>query len=457
MNLTFDIIIILMVFYIFYDFHKGFLLLLCSKIALPSVIRLDLISISLSCSDIFSAALFISLLIHYNNVKSDIPQWLLTFIIFDVFTTFLFAFLSSQVVPLSYQITNIAKYKFTSEIPLFLMAYIAARKIHIKELAIWLIIICVCCGLYGILTYIIKTNPYIYIVSSLYKGEGLSTLQFMQETRGVLSGRVMGTMTHPLAWGLCWSILLSFITLLSNNINKYIYYLFMIVGIVNIFLCGSRAAFLGFFVFVLFYSFYKGFSIIVKRCLVLFFCSFFILPFVIPKEYNQYLTSFFYFWDDEMSSKTNIIGSSYQMRNSQLDESIRIACNSEVGGLGYGYINYSKEHGLQNNTMLGYESVIFMKIFEQGIGGLLSFLTLFILLFLRVIKYKKVLGRIIFLLYGYFFSFLLMIVGTGIQGESYMLFMLLFISFISINDERVKNKYVYLITRLKHANTHYGS
>ena len=117
-----------------------------------------------------------------------------------------------------------------------------------------------------------------------------------------------------------------------------------------------------------------------------------------------------------------------------------------IGGIGYNYQYYVlQSNRFVTDGLFGLESIIFKLLVEQGIIGLIVFFYTYNLLFrfstaLYRDKRKKM------LLYGYFASFLTSICFTGIQGASYLYFMIfLFLILLNTNKNDSKNNSLLLV------------
>lgn len=273
----------------------------------------------------------------------------------------------------------------------------------------------------------------------IYSGNDLFAV-FMDESRGGLEGRTYGTMGHPLAWGQFWNIILCFIWIIRNNIRKYLTFILIAVGIINIVLCGSRTAIVTSIVFLLFILLQYG----IKKLLFIIplsYISLIICMAILPQNIKnsnmiKYIESGIYFWDSSYSERANIQGSSKEMRYIQLQNSIRIMERNPIGGIGYNYEYYSLSTGRTiSDNLYGLESILFKTLIEQGIIGLFVFIyTYNILRRYAVIKNKeqKILTN------GYFFSFFVSMIFTGIQGNSYIYFMIFLMLFLE-NPHKICN------------------
>ena len=110
------------------------------------------------------------------------------------------------------------------------------------------------------------------------------------------------------------------------------------------------------------------------------------------------------------------------MRQIQLETSIAMIKDSPLSGVGYDYQYYSIDNpGVANSALMGFESVVFKKIVEQGAIGMASFLAILFFLYKSNVKYvKDARKKILFI--GFFLASTMSFVFTGIQGRSWMYF-----------------------------------
>jgi hypothetical protein len=303
---------------------------------------------------------------------------------------------------------------------------------------------------YGIFTYLIKINPYIDILNLLYSPKYDFSTVFLLEKRGILEGRICGTNVHPLGWGQMLALLLSFSYLSKSYMEKVLNaslkkkcLLILLGGIVvvlliNIFLSGSRSAYSSIFVFYFFL--FLSFKLKKKiKTISVFGIALLSLGFIIYFQYPTYR--------DSITSNVDIEGSSVSMRQRQLSTTFDILNEGyQLFGLGKGLVeldnndnntisihNYNINHKI--NALLGFESILFVKLIEQGICGLWFFLLFYFqsYFFIRQ-KCKKYLNSDVYIVDGFFLSYLFAIFVTGIQATFYMffLFSIIYLKYIYI-------------------------
>lgn len=437
--ILFNIIILGIGIYTIKNFNIGFFLTLLVKILIPSVVRFQIGGFSLNSTDFFYLFLICSFIINrpYRNIK--MPQAIKYFILINVISTFIFILFSSRIVPYSYQFYSFFKGYLFQTYLYILLGFYASQNIRIKQFNNTIIYTSLLCGIYGLFTYVIKQNPYIDSISLIYSGEISKYSSFIEEVRGGIEGRISGTMSHPLQWGQYWNILIAYLCLFRKQTNKYLWTITIILGIINIVLCGSRTAIITFIITAIFFGGSFSFKTLLKYFTISYISLIFITSFTSvtnqTKGIATYIQSALFFWDSSYSEKAGIVGSSTDMRSKQLETAIDIMLQNPIGGVGYNYQYYVLEKDISTD-LLGFESIVFKKLAEQGILSLFLFLFTFNLLRLYVIHRQNLRKSDKWIINGYFISFLASILLTGIQGSSWIFFLCLFFLYINNYNKR---------------------
>lgn len=441
--ILFDILILTIIGVSFKNFGIGYLLALCSYMVIPSMVRIQLGGIGFSIVDVIPLSFFLLFLVNRRLIKNGIkfPKKLKLYFYISIISTFILILFSSGFVPIQTQFINLFKYVIQTILFLYL-GYYAFYSLD-KRLALNILLYCsILCGLYGILTYFLHTNPYINSLYLFYTGEENIYMAFQESIRGALEGRVSGTNVHPLGWGQMWNVLLPFFIIVRKDCNRILFSFVILIGVINIVLCGSRSALIGFLLFLLFFLFFEKKSTALKYTLVGF--GFLLLTFVVFDNYRpinqmkEYLISSIAFWDTEKQSQMDIKGSSMEMRLEQFDVATKIAFKN-LGGEGYGYKLYSLQHYSQyNSDLYGLESFVIRELVEKGWLGLICFLWMFYLLYSYAISEVNAQDK--YKWFAYFISFFICILMTDIQGISWTLFFLLILlNKVSKRNYLIKN------------------
>lgn len=435
MILILNFIILVLFSYILYDFPIGLVVFLIAKIAIPDTARLVLGPFNLSIVDVLTLSLLLSYIIH-RSAKWKMPKEFRLYLLLEVVPVFFLIFISSQVVPLDYQLASFFKEKLYHEI---LFIFIGFYAIYLLKERLYksinlILIASVVCGIYGIISYYLGMNLYISALSIIFNGNEGFVVDFLTEERGGLRGRCYGTMLHPLAWGQFWTILLSFCFLIKDKINNILLYGVLCIGFINIILSGSRTALFSILIFISFYFITlngkKKITYLFSGCLLTIFIC--IVMIGANPSNLDYMKSAVFIWDNSYSEKAGVGGSNVDSRQKQFELSLDIAMENP-GGYGYNYQYYVLENPLaEEKDLLGLESIIFKKLVEEGFWGLFFFSVAFYYLYRLFCRIKRKIPSFR-LLQGYFASFFISIILTGIQGYSLIYFIIfLFLYYASI-------------------------
>lgn len=433
-----DVIILVIAGCLIRNFSFGFLLYFCSILIFPSYVRFIWDMVSIAINDLLLIVLAVSFLIHkpWINKLNDklsfkFPKKLAIYMALVYISSLLLIVFSSDSVPLDVQLGAYFK-TLLKDVICIVCGYYAISSWKPSAIKFfWFVSIAV--GLYGILVYFLHYNPHIDTLSKLYVGENRFEF-FLDQARGGLQGRTSGTMDHPLTWGQMWGCILGAYFVFRNVItSKFLLYGIPGIAVLNIVMSGSRTALLATLVLVLIYLFSQGSRKVIRytflgiALLSIVLIVFHDNPFVTGME--GYVKSVVFFWDDSYATQANISGSNANMRSEQLSRSIQIVEKHTFCGLGYDAVSYfGAEHF---SGMRGFESIVYRKIVEQGFLGLICFVLSFAYLMRWIVLGEKVKKhRILWI--GYFASYFVSIVFTGIQN-TWMMFLL--VSFFALTRQ----------------------
>jgi len=433
---------------------------LCSffalEILLPNSAQFAIGRFSIPVEFIMIILFFIIFLINgkYKNPLIKLPVKYKFYIILYITTSCIFSFFSNF--SLFEQLKNVFRFAVQNVLSAYMLFSVIQNNKDIKlflNIVFWATI--VAC-IYGLFTYITKSNPYVESINSalgMDKGHGI-TFDFINEERGIINGRIMATMVHPLQWGQAltciFSILIIFHELKIFVINKVFFTSGMLLIASNIFLSGSRAALVAFIIFLFFAFFYMPTKKKLKYVSYILLLAVFLI-FIIPKRTTEAFinttTASIIFWDNSYSDAIGIGGSSATMRLLQLYGTFEKVSKNPLFGLGKGYIidEFKKDKG--SGEMFGYESVFFYKVVEEGVLGLFFFLLAYYMIYAETIKKINQAKEILqykSLIRGFYLSYLISILLTGIQG-TFILFCLLatiITTFVLIHNTKTNNELI---------------
>lgn len=275
---------------------------------------------------------------------------------------------------------------------------------------------------YGILNYFTTINLYIAYLSNIVDDVNLDmSNQFQMEERGFIQGRISSTFNHPLKLGQWAYLIFAYLYYaLRGNINKVVYYVVLIGLILMIILCGSRSAIFPLCCFFIIDSYYSKTSMLLKRGIVVLvilgicYCS-------LSEKNRITVKALVCVWDETLQKKAGISGSSVSGRSEQTAEAFNIIKDNFWCGKGEGYV---KLYGRNHPKMLGYESIAYKYLIDNGVIGLILFVVFYYLVgkrFLWVCKRKQEKKMLWSLIIPFFISAIL----TGITYGFFTLYLIL--------------------------------
>lgn len=409
-----DIIIIVCCLIILVDFQWGSIVYLLSSFILPGFVAFRWGAVNLNVTDIMLLAMLASFFLHKSKLRTRVPiRKVLNLLSFYVLPTVAVLVLSSYV-PKNIQLYELAKnVMFHMVVPVVFLFYAFSNSTCNERFIKGLCAVSLIIGMYGLLCYLTNENPYMKVLNYLYYNE-YRFEDFIKEVRGGLSGRVSGTLNHPLAWGQLWGVLLSFFVWIKEKINPIYFKVIVVVGGVNVLFSGSRSALVALFPILVCYAISSG-GLKTLRTMGLYTIVAVALSYTVSEKMQSYMESAIFFWDESKSDAANIGGSGVDMRMRQFETALfDVSHENLLAGYGLGYLQYSAKKNVRNDDMLGFESVFFQKMYEQGLLGFICFLV-FIFKFYefgsrRFTRNKRI------LYFGYCSSYLLSILFTGIQN-----------------------------------------
>jgi hypothetical protein len=287
--------------------------------------------------------------------------------------------------------------------------------------------------LYGIFCSISGHNPYLATLSNLFDKQD-NNIVFSQGERSSIIGKIQSTTSHPMLWSviLCMTLFSSYI--LFGVKKNVVFYTFIALVLINLLICNVRtgivASILGMaFLFTHLSLRYKVLGIF----LVILILAVGIDTSIFGK-YQPFVESIVYFND----ANKNIGGSSLDMRITQLGGAILLWKDGGIiFGNGFGWCeNYYNLYG-DHPILLGFESIIYIILIENGILGIIIYGFLFYNFFRMnylVNKESENKNRLEFwLINSFIIAYIVFIIVTGFFGFNFFLIflVLMFLKIIS--------------------------
>jgi hypothetical protein len=374
--------------------------------------------VSVDVFDLWTVVMIMSLVVHRVKLSSvKRYPFLKCFLLYSGVLIVLALFATRM--PLGSQLYYIIKQNLFQEMLICCFAYLVfIEKQYAGRFINYMVIVCIICGFYGILVYLMQKNVYIDSLSRAFVGEKNIYADFLNDARMGLKGRSSGTLPHPLSWAQYWCVIVSFVYLIKDHLKKNLYYILLFLGLTNIVLSGSRAALLS--LCPLLYLYYRR-ADLSKKVICLMALLVAVVAILGYSNKGESLLNIARSLIVDTSGRA-ATGSSSTMRLSQFENMMNILKGKDfLFGYGSGFL--ASESNLRESLTLemrGFESVIFQKVFDSGIFGCIAFFVFFKRLF-DTLKIQCTSQG--FSLAMFFLSYLIAVLLTGVQGGSFSFFL----------------------------------
>lgn len=233
---------------------------------------------------------------------------------------------------------------------------------------------------YGILTFIIRSNPIQEIVSSAIGNELELDYYWGQRVR------ICSTWSHPISYGFICSVFFYELLPFAQRIKVKV---LLILLTINVLICGSRTALASLVLMGVIYimSRYKISKSILKAlgCILLFIPIYLFIPIVQEKVDSVVFT---------VMGKDDVAGSSLEMRETQTELTLAIAAESPLFGHGFDYIQEVMHYGTDEFTgdrgLQGFESYLYIILIERGLLGIVIELIILFSIIRYALKWRKI-------------------------------------------------------------------
>lgn len=289
---------------------------------------------------------------------------------------------------------------------------------RIKKL---LVLFYIAVGLYGILNYIVKINPYLLLMGAITNTDASSDF-FMNEERGFLQGRVSSFYSSPLLLGQITVILFGYgLFAFKDAVRRWLHIPCLCLMALMCLLCGSRSALVPIVLVGLIYMGYTFKEKVVKYILLI--PVILIIGYsMIPAQHKDSVKAFVFFWNDEYAQNVDIHGSSVGLRFNQFANGLNVIESNPILGLGQGYVS---QHGADHPEMFGYESYVFQFLVDGGLLGVIAFTIFYFYLYLSLLR-RSGLPYDRMRVHALCLSYYLNILFTGIMTGSFSIFMIFY-------------------------------
>jgi len=293
--------------------------------------------------------------------------------------------------------------------------------------------------IYGVYCFFTGTNPYITSLSILFNAKDNNEV-FSEMERGGFIGKIQSTTSHPFFW----SVILSMAIFASYSFwiikKSYTYYIFLALLIFNLFVCNVRTGIVATAVgTALLFNQFSVRSKLISLSVIIFIFLFSIDTSIFG-SLQPIIDSIIYFNDPHK----DVGGSSLEMRMVQLGGAITIWQQGGIlFGNGFGWCGYYYAFYGDHPILLGFESIIYVILIDNGVLGILLYVFLFYSFY--KINWNLYTGSVykkkteFWIINSFITSYIIFIVMTGQFGFNifliFLVLMLLKIRLTILNDD----------------------
>jgi hypothetical protein len=324
--------------------------------------------------------------------------------------------------PLSYKLQYMGLLQFClTEITPFCLLYLSLRNERdldrcLKAFVFSYIVI----GIYGIITYMIGTNPIFLYCSMIYTPDAQVFVEADDAVMGALNGRATGNVGGALPWGQSSLVACLFLALLPKEKKNIWTRLAVLIAILNCIFCTKRSILAPILLLVA-YVIVRFIMYVRKRYLLG--AIFIIVVGCVTLFSNKYMNAFFeqnvktslMFWDDKVAQKNDIRGSSNEMRYTQFLYLHKLLGLNYLQGNGYNYNSWYTSIYQNSTPICAFESIYFQVVANSGYIGLAFWIVFFIGCYKMTKSYNAYKYDNAIFYICYLFSLVL----TGIQSSFY--------------------------------------
>lgn len=305
-------------------------------------------------------------------------------------------------------------------------------------------------GLYGLfLTQTVGVNPYITLVNLIEGRTDFMENWLSAEDR--LFGRSSSMFDHPMRWGLFLDMSLCFLLAVKNRLKKWLFGFLIALVLINIVVCGVRTS-LATAMAVIAYYMFRNMSF---RTILYAFISFALVLLIVYSNDNllNYVASIF----DLSGKKTDVNGSSLDMRLSQLNAVFSVIRDHEMLGNGYGWVSYYLSVYGNHPVLYAFESLLYVILCQSGFIGLFLWIIfgVFSLAVPRMVltnKKKCIVTDCIFFAYIIY----CLLTGDYAYMRMYYVFYVSIIGIYYIEEKNRKEKVLFLLSVINKKIRRYG-
>lgn len=282
--------------------------------------------------------------------------------------------------------------------------------------------------IYGLVEFVLQNNPlFLYVITQVPKDELFGKIYFNEN--GVIrfgSIRCQSLMVISIAWGALCVIFFGVVVSIKNYMkfifSKYALYLIILLSVVCLFSAGSRSPYV-FFAIVLLPLFLKRFSAIEKL-----FC---VVAISLILAFGSSVVDDII---DSFSSKSDVMGSSLEMRIDQLLTILVAMQDNAIFGMGNKGFSYILK---RFPNVYGAESIWFHTYISAGICGVILLVLQYYLTFKAIAKKNQ--GKRKIEMSFFLFGWVMFATITTSLGLSFVYFLTMLVIIMKCDAVYVQN------------------
>lgn len=396
----------------------GYGCFIAGRILIPEIARSPL-SESISFNTNIILVVILALIYHNrNNIVKTIKKesYVITLLLFSLYTIIALPF--SDYGDLSIQFKFTVQFFLTDIVPIVLFAIIVYKTQDYNVIIKSFLAATIICCTYSVFTAFIQFNPIVAVFHLAFDKTGDLTMSDMVSDLSTGRGyAACGTFVHANGFGYFISMSIPIcMYLIARGYYTKLSKITLLLLIVNLFLCKKRSPLVSMGTFLLLYLYLNNSKDKIKYIIYFFIGSLFAIVLIetIPALSNirNLLETSLFFWDDKALEKSDVGGSSWELRIRQIYYPFVEIADNIVFGHGYGWCRWFLDEYELHPLLFGFETIFSTSICELGIIGYLAYYMLFrkSYLYSRPIKVK---GTNIQLLALY--AELVLIIATGLN------------------------------------------
>lgn len=281
-------------------------------------------------------------------------------------------------------------------------------------------------GIYGIITWLLQSNPYYNMMHVALKGK--SGIWTDVQNRGY---RVLSTLSNPIVYGYVMCIVGHLVLLWKKYINITLWACLMLLILSNILFSNSRTSIVaGLILAIVFLLFKYKLSLRMYKyivlCIAMLAVSYFTIPVV--RNVSDSIMDLF------TSGGTNTVGSTVDLKFEQLKAAVYFFLKHPLWGNGFNFFEETikLKHIAYEGNLAGLEGFAYKLLVEEGAFMIIAVVVLFVNL-LRYFINRSYLGDYAYVGIAWVLSFLAFMLLAGCWGGIFtigMLFIGLLLKFI---------------------------